>query len=553
MESSGGTQLTLGRRGRRAPEGGIVDPLSPRHRRVELEAAPLPEGIRGDGDVVRVPMLAVATEEGEVLLPTSLPPGPLGADGLPRVRAEVLARRYGRPGRTRSLPQGPLPRASERHVHEAAVPLTQRTLARDGYASWELRFVAAREQRSLAEVVADVAEGRAVVPANPNHPELEPTIIGRTYRTKVNVNLGASSVRADLEEELAKVALALRGGADTIMDLSTGGDLAWVREWILRNASVPVGTVPIYEALERVGGRPERLTFALVAEVIEEQALQGVDYMTIHAGIRREHLELVRRRVTGIVSRGGSLLAAWCAATGRENFLYEQFDEILDLAARFDITLSLGDGLRPGSVADANDDAQFSELATLGELARRAGSRGVQVMIEGPGHVPIDKIAENTARERDLCADAPFYTLGPLATDVAAGWDHVSSAIGAGLIGARGAAMLCYVTPKEHLGLPGPDDVWAGLVAYRIAAHAADVAKGLPGAREWDDAMSRARYTFRWEDQFALSVDPEAAQRHHDESLPANAAKHASFCSMCGPRYCAMRHAHEALGSPLGL
>lgn len=529
-----------------APTDHVVQAAHPQQRRVVREAPPLPHDLSGDDDTVLVPFLEVATAEGPVILPTSLPGAPLGSDGLPQVRAQVLRHRYGATV-TRTLP-GPLPNgAPARPTYAANQILTQRTLARRGFGSWELRFVAAREQVTLERVLDDVASGRAVVPANPNHPELEPTIIGRNYRTKVNVNLGASSVRADIDEELAKVAVALQGGADTIMDLSTGTKLAWVREWILRNSSVPVGTVPIYEALDRVGGRPERLSWSLFAEVLEEQALQGVDYVTVHAGLLRDYVPLAARRTTGIVSRGGSLMAAWSQHHQRENFLFEHFDELLAIAGRYDLTLSLGDGLRPGSTADANDEAQLAELRTLGDLARRAGEVGVQAMIEGPGHVPLHKIAENALLEQELCDDAPFYTLGPLAIDVAAGWDHVSSAIGAAVIGAHGAAMLCYVTPKEHLGLPNPEDVRAGLIAYRIAAHAADLAKGINGAQAWDDAMSRARYEFRWNDQFALAIDPAGAQAHHDESLPARAAKDAEFCSMCGPNFCAMAHSHRAL------
>jgi len=539
--------VTIRRRVGIAPREIPVDPLHHHHRRVVREAPPLPADQPGDPDPVHVPWLEVTTGEGSIDLPTTLPPAPLGGAGLPQPRRAVLARRYGL-SVGRVLPHDPLPANAQRPTYAGSSSLTQRLLARRGVASWELRFVAAREGVALTRVLSDVAAGRAVVPANPNHPELEPTIIGRRYRTKINVNLGASSVRANIDEELAKVAVALQGGADTIMDLSTGTELAWVREWILRNSSVPVGTVPIYEALDRVDGRPERLSWQLFAEVLEEQALQGVDYVTVHAGLLREFLPLAAPRVTGIVSRGGSIMAAWSSHHGRENFLFEHFEDLLAIAARYDVTLSLGDGLRPGSTADANDAAQLAELRTLGELARVAGELGVQVMIEGPGHVPIHRIAENAELEQELCDDAPFYTLGPLAVDVAAGWDHISSAIGAAMIGASGAAMLCYVTPKEHLGLPNPEDVRQGLIAYRIAAHAADLAKGVPGAQRWDDAMSRARYEFRWEDQFALAIDPLGARAHHDESLPAPAAKEAAFCSMCGPQFCAMAHSHRALG-----
>jgi phosphomethylpyrimidine synthase len=424
-------------------------------------------------------------------------------------------------------------------------PVTQMALARRGVVTEEMAFAAFREGLDPETVREEIAAGRAVLPANVNHPEAEPMVIGRRFLTKINANLGSSAVASSVEEEVEKMVFAIRWGADTVMDLSTGEKIPETRRAILRNAPVPVGTVPVYEALERAGGRPENLSWEIFRQTMVDQAEQGVDYMTIHAGLRRAHVGLALQRTTGIVSRGGSILAAWCQAHGEENFLYTRFEEILKIAAAYDVTLSLGDGLRPGSIADANDAAQFAELETLGELTLRAWERDVQVMIEGPGHVPLHKIAENVELEERLCHGAPFYTLGPLVTDVAPGYDHITSAIGAALIGALGTAMLCYVTPKEHLGLPNREDVRQGVIAYKIAAHAADLAKGHPSARAWDDALSRARYAFQWEDQFALALDPETARAFHDQSLPAAAAKEAPFCSMCGPRFCAMRISQE--------
>jgi phosphomethylpyrimidine synthase len=418
---------------------------------------------------------------------------------------------------------------------------TQLAHARAGDVTPEMMFAAVREGVEPEVVREEIASGRAILPANPNHPETEPMVIGRRFLTKINANLGNSAVASCLEEEVEKMAWAIRWGADTVMDLSTGPGIRQTREGILRNSPVPVGTVPIYEALERVGGRPEDLTWEVFRATLTDQAEQGVDYMTVHAGLRKAHLPLAASRVTGIVSRGGAALAAWCLRHRRENFLYDRFDEICEIASAYDVALSLGDGLRPGSIADANDEAQFAELETLGELTLRAWGRDVQVMIEGPGHVPLQKIAENVELQEGLCHGAPFYTLGPLVTDVAPGYDHITSAIGAAVIGGLGTAMLCYVTPREHLGLPDREDVRQGVLAYKIAAHAADLAKGHPGAQRWDDAMSRARFAFRWEDQFALSLDPETARRMHDESLPAGTAKDARFCSMCGPRFCSMR------------
>ncbi|MDA8116866.1 MAG: phosphomethylpyrimidine synthase ThiC [Actinomycetota bacterium] len=419
--------------------------------------------------------------------------------------------------------------------------ITQRHYARSGVITEEMRFAALREGLDPEVVREELAAGRAILPANVNHPESEPMIIGKRFLVKVNANIGNSSVTSSVVEEVDKLTWATRWGADTVMDLSTGPDIHTTREWIIRNSPVPIGTVPLYQALEKVNGRPEELSWDLYRDTLIEQAEQGVDYATVHAGVLLRHIPLAAQRLTGIVSRGGSIMAAWCLAHHRENFLYENFDELCEIAAAYDVSLSLGDGLRPGSVADANDEAQFSELRTLGELTEAAWRHEVQVMIEGPGHVPLHKIAENVALQQDLCHEAPFYTLGPLTIDVAPGYDHITSAIGAAVIGMHGTAMLCYVTPKEHLGLPGREDVKEGMIAYRIAAHAADLAKGHPRAREWDDALSRARFEFRWEDQFNLGIDPETAQAFHDETLPATPAKTAHFCSMCGPKFCAMR------------
>ncbi|MCD0177826.1 phosphomethylpyrimidine synthase ThiC, partial [Deinococcus sp. 14RED07] len=394
-------------------------------------------------------------------------------------------------------------------------------------------------------VRSEVARGRAVIPANINHPELEPTVIGRNFRVKINANLGTSIVTSSIEEEVGKMIWATRWGADTVMDLSTGRHIHPTREWIVRNSAVPVGTVPIYQALEKVGGVAEDLGWDVYRDTLIEQAEQGVDYMTVHAGVRLAHLPLTVRRRTGIVSRGGSILAKWCLAHHRENFLYTHFADICDILAAYDITFSLGDGLRPGSIEDANDAAQFAELDTLGELTRVAWDHGVQTMIEGPGHVPMQLIRENMTRQLDVCQEAPFYTLGPLTTDIAPGYDHITSAIGAAQIAWYGTAMLCYVTPKEHLGLPDRQDVRDGVIAYRIAAHAADLAKGHPGAQARDNALSKARFEFRWEDQFNLSLDPLKARALHDETLPADAAKTAHFCSMCGPHFCSMKLSHD--------
>ncbi|GCB55075.1 phosphomethylpyrimidine synthase ThiC [Rhodococcus erythropolis] len=418
---------------------------------------------------------------------------------------------------------------------------TQLECARDGVITPEMRYCAAREGVSAELVRSEVARGRAVIPANHRHGELEPMIIGKKFAVKINANIGNSAVTSSVAEEVEKMVWAIRWGADTIMDLSTGKDIHLTREWILRNSPVPVGTVPIYQALEKVNGDPTALTWEIYRDTVIEQCEQGVDYMTVHAGVRIGYIALTAGRVTGIVSRGGAIMAAWCMHHRQESFLYTHFDELCEILRRYDVTFSLGDGLRPGSIADANDAAQFAELRTLGELTKIAKSAGVQVMIEGPGHVPMDKIEENVRLEEELCDEAPFYTLGPLATDIAPAYDHITSAIGAAMIARAGTAMLCYVTPKEHLGLPNRDDVKTGVITYKIAAHAADLAKGHPNAQARDDALSKARFEFRWLDQFALSLDPDTAREFHDETLPAEPAKTAHFCSMCGPKFCSMR------------
>lgn len=419
--------------------------------------------------------------------------------------------------------------------------VTQMHYARRGLITPEMEFVALREGVDPEFVRQEVARGRAIIPANINHPESEPMIIGRNFLVKVNANIGNSAVASSIEEEVEKMLWATRWGADTVMDLSTGPNISMTRQWIIRNSPVPVGTVPIYEALEKVGGKAEELTWEIFRDTLIEQAEQGVDFFTIHAGVRLRYIPLTAHRLTGIVSRGGSIMAAWCLAHHQENFLYTHFEDICQIMRAYDVSFSLGDGLRPGSIADANDEAQFAELETLGELTQIAWKYDVQVMIEGPGHVPMHKIKENVDRQLQLCHEAPFYTLGPLTTDIAPGYDHITSAIGAAMIAMYGTAMLCYVTPKEHLGLPSKEDVKAGVIAYKIAAHAADLAKGHPGAQRWDDALSKARFEFRWEDQFHLSLDPETARAFHDETLPAPGAKVAHFCSMCGPKFCSMR------------
>ncbi|WP_448190167.1 phosphomethylpyrimidine synthase ThiC [Azospirillum sp. sgz301742] len=446
--------------------------------------------------------------------------------------------------------------------------VTQMAYARAGIVTPEMEYVAIRENlgraaaleqardgesfgASIPDVITpefvrdEIARGRAIIPSNINHPEAEPMIIGRNFLTKINANIGNSAVASSIGEEVDKMVWSIRWGADTVMDLSTGRNIHTTREWIIRNSPVPIGTVPIYQALEKVNGKAEDLTWEIFRDTLIEQAEQGVDYFTIHAGVRLAHIPLTAKRVTGIVSRGGSILAKWCLSHHKENFLYTHFEEICEILKAYDVAFSLGDGLRPGSVADANDAAQFAELETLGELTKIAWKHDVQTIIEGPGHVPMHKIKENIDKQLALCGEAPFYTLGPLVTDIAPGYDHITSGIGAAMIGWFGTAMLCYVTPKEHLGLPDRDDVKVGVVTYKIAAHAADLARGHPAARLRDDALSRARFEFRWRDQFHLSLDPETAERFHDQTLPAEGAKVAHFCSMCGPKFCSMKITQE--------
>ncbi|MQQ09664.1 phosphomethylpyrimidine synthase ThiC [Epibacterium sp. SM1979] len=444
---------------------------------------------------------------------------------------------------------------------------TQLAYARAGVITPEMEFVAIRENQlrettpchrdgndfgaSIPDYVtpefvrSEIAAGRAIIPNNINHPESEPMIIGRNFLVKINANMGTSAVTSSMEEEVDKLVWAIRWGADTVMDLSTGRNIHNTREWIIRNSPVPIGTVPLYQALEKVNGIAEDLTWEVFRDTLIEQAEQGVDYFTIHAGVRLHMVPMTVKRVTGIVSRGGSIMAKWCLHHHKESFLYEHFEEICDICRQYDVAFSLGDGLRPGSIADANDDAQFAELETLGELTQIAWRKDCQVMIEGPGHVAMHKIKENMEKQLECCHEAPFYTLGPLTTDIAPGYDHITSGIGAAMIGWFGCAMLCYVTPKEHLGLPDRDDVKTGVITYKIAAHAADLAKGLPGAQRRDDALSRARFEFRWEDQFNLSLDPDTAREFHDQTLPKQAHKVAHFCSMCGPKFCSMRISHD--------
>jgi len=500
--------------------------------------------VQGSRPDLRVPFREVTVGGGEApvrLYDTSGPGGDV-RKGLPELRRAWIDERgdveLGRPSADPDFPR----------IARGARPgarVTQMHYARRGEITPEMDFVALREGCAPALVRDEIARGRAILPANVNHPESEPMIIGRGFLVKVNANIGNSAVTSSIEEEVEKMQWATRWGADTLMDLSTGKKIHETREWILRNCPVPVGTVPIYQALEKVGGVPEDLTWEIYRDTLIEQCDQGVDYFTIHAGVRLAYVPLTARRVTGIVSRGGSILAKWCLAHHQENFTYTHFQEICEILSAYDVSFSLGDGLRPGSIADANDAAQFAELDTLGELTKIAWDHDCQVMIEGPGHIPMHLIQENVTRQLAVCQEAPFYTLGPLTTDVAPGYDHITSAIGAAMIGWFGTAMLCYVTPKEHLGLPNKKDVKDGLIAYKIAAHAADLAKGHPGARAWDDALSRARFEFRWEDQFNLSLDPETARSFHDETLPADGAKVAHFCSMCGPKFCSMHLTQE--------
>ncbi len=539
---------------------------------------------------IRVPMREISTHPtaGEAPLPVYDSSGPYTdpdavievARGLPPLRRGWIMARgdvEGYEGRRvrpedngfvtgdRLVPEFPVRVPPLRGIGAAAP--TQLAYARAGIITPEMEFVAIRENQ-LREASAaprdgedwgaqipdhvtpefvrsEIAAGRAIIPANINHPELEPMIIGRNFLVKVNANMGTSAVTSSMEEEVEKLVWAIRWGADTVMDLSTGRNIHNTREWIIRNSPVPIGTVPIYQALEKVNGVAEDLTWEVFRDTLIEQAEQGVDYFTIHAGVRLHMVPMTVDRVTGIVSRGGSIMAKWCLHHHRESFLYEHFEEICDICRRYDVSFSLGDGLRPGSIADANDAAQFAELETLGELTKIAWARDCQVMIEGPGHVAMHKIKENMDKQLECCHEAPFYTLGPLTTDIAPGYDHITSGIGAAMIGWFGCAMLCYVTPKEHLGLPDRDDVKTGVITYKIAAHAADLAKGLPGAQRRDDALSRARFEFRWEDQFNLSLDPDTARDFHDQTLPKEAHKVAHFCSMCGPKFCSMRISHD--------
>ena len=477
-------------------------------------------------DGIRVPVRRVELTNGEHhdVYDTS---GPYTDDaatidvraGLPRTRAAWIAARE-------PAPDG---------------AATQLAWAKAGIVTPEMRFIAIREGVDVELVRSEVAIGRAVIPANRNHPESEPMIIGKKFLVKINANIGNSAVTSSIEDEVEKMVWATRWGADNVMDLSTGKNIHETREWIIRNSPVPIGTVPIYQALEKVNGDPAALSWEVYRDTVIEQAEQGVDYMTVHAGVLLRYVPLTAKRVTGIVSRGGSIMAAWCLAHHAESFLYTHFAELCEILRAYDITFSLGDGLRPGSIADANDAAQLAELKTLGELTHIARARGVQVMIEGPGHVPMHKIAENVRLEEEWCGEAPFYTLGPLATDIAPAYDHITSAIGAAIIAQHGTAMLCYVTPKEHLGLPNRDDVKTGVITYKIAAHSADLAKEHPHAQSRDDALSQARFEFRWADQFNLSLDPDTARSFHDETLPAEPAKTAHFCSMCGPKFCSMK------------
>ncbi|WP_349959561.1 phosphomethylpyrimidine synthase ThiC [Rhizobium sp. ZPR3] len=562
-----------------------------------VTTGPLPASrkIYVPGDIhadIRVPMreISVHPTSGEppvVVYDSSGPYTIEGTDisieqGLPQLRRDwVLARgdveayegRHVRPEDNgfvtgeRLTPEFPAKRQPLRAKDGKAV--TQLAYARAGIITPEMEFIAIREnlgRKAKSEALVrdgesfgahipdhvtpefvrqEVAAGRAIIPANINHPESEPMIIGRNFLVKINANIGNSAVTSSMAEEVEKMVWAARWGADTVMDLSTGRNIHNIREWIIRNSPLPIGTVPLYQALEKVGGIAEELTWEVYRDTLIEQAEQGVDYFTIHAGVRLHYIPLTVNRVTGIVSRGGSIMAKWCLHHHRESFLYEHFEEICDICRAYDVSFSLGDGLRPGSIADANDAAQFAELETLGELTKIAWARDCQVMIEGPGHVPMHKIKENMDKQLAVCGEAPFYTLGPLTTDIAPGYDHITSGIGAAMIGWFGTAMLCYVTPKEHLGLPDRNDVKTGVITYKIAAHAADLAKGHPAAQVRDDALSRARFEFRWEDQFNLSLDPDTARSFHDETLPKEAHKVAHFCSMCGPKFCSMRISHD--------
>jgi phosphomethylpyrimidine synthase len=544
------------------------------------------------GSGVRVAMREIYLQEGEAPVRVYDTSGPYTDEnafidinqGLPEIRAdwirargdvEEVSQREVRPedngqlGPDRSGGVAPFPNVRRKVLRaKSGANLSQMHYARKGIITPEMEYVAEREnlgRARLAEykrdgeswgaeipdyvtpefVRSEVARGRAIIPNNVNHPESEPMAIGRNFLVKINANIGNSAVASDVAAEVDKMVWSIRWGADTVMDLSTGRNIHDTREWIIRNSPVPIGTVPIYQALEKVGGVAEDLTWDIFRDTLIEQAEQGVDYFTIHAGVRLPYVPLAAKRMTGIVSRGGSIMAKWCLAHHKESFLYERFDEITEIMKAYDVAYSLGDGLRPGSIYDANDEAQFAELYTLGELTKRAWAQDVQVMIEGPGHVPMHKIKENMTKQLEACGEAPFYTLGPLTTDIAPGYDHITSGIGAAQIGWYGTAMLCYVTPKEHLGLPDRDDVKVGVVTYKLAAHAADLAKGHPAAQVRDDALSKARFEFRWRDQFNLSLDPDTAEQYHDQTLPAEGAKTAHFCSMCGPKFCSMKISQE--------
>ncbi len=521
------------------PSGPYTDP----DVRIDIMAG-LPElrrdWIRGRGDVEEVAQREVKPEDNGL----SGPDRSGGVQPFPNVRKKVLR---AKPGMN----------VSQMHYARKGIitPEMEYVAARENLGREAMHRDATRDGESFGAAIPDfvtpefvrdeVARGRAIIPSNINHPESEPMAIGRNFLVKINANIGNSAVASDVASEVDKMVWATRWGADTVMDLSTGRNIHDTREWILRNSPVPIGTVPIYQALEKVGGVAEDLNWEIFRDTLIEQAEQGVDYFTIHAGVRLPYVPLAAKRVTGIVSRGGSIMAKWCLAHHKESFLYERFEEICEIMKAYDVAFSLGDGLRPGSIADANDEAQFAELYTLGELTHKAWAHDVQVMIEGPGHVPMHKIKENMDKQLEACGEAPFYTLGPLTTDIAPGYDHITSGIGAAMIGWYGTAMLCYVTPKEHLGLPDRDDVKVGVVTYKLAAHAADLAKGHPAAKLRDDALSRARFEFRWRDQFNLSLDPDTAEQYHDQTLPAEGAKTAHFCSMCGPKFCSMKISQE--------
>jgi phosphomethylpyrimidine synthase len=513
----------------------VTDPVA---NLPEISGFPASQKVYVEQAGLSVPVRRISLSGGEAPFDVYDTSGPQGHDphkGLPKLRAPWIE------ARLKSVTDGDSGNRSQMHY------------ARRGIITQEMKFVALRENMAPEFVRDEIARGRAILPANINHPETEPMIIGTNFLVKINANIGNSAVSSTIAEEVDKLRWAVKWGADTVMDLSTGENIHETREWIIRNSPVPIGTVPIYQCLEKVDGDPAKLNIDLFIETLIEQAEQGVDYFTIHAGVRMAYIPLTANRVTGIVSRGGSIMAKWCLSHHKENFLYTEFERICEVMKKYDVAFSLGDGLRPGSTADANDRAQLGELETLGELTEIAWKHDIQTMIEGPGHVGMHKIKENVELQMKLCKEAPFYTLGPLVTDIAPGYDHITSAIGAAMIGWFGTAMLCYVTPKEHLGLPDRDDVKAGVIAYKIAAHAADLAKGHPGAHLRDDALSKARFEFRWKDQFHLSLDPDTALQYHDETLPADGAKVAHFCSMCGPKFCSMKITEEVREMAAGM